>query len=317
MEKGNMKRLIQKYLVFAFACLFTVMIISGSLADHFTPSYTTYDTTYEKILKMYLKVINGYGTANYGQHDLFNDAIYGADYESDYKTVISQTKRNTGFMLFDVNQDGIDELLIGSSGGWLFEVFTMDEGRARELIRAGGYGMASSVYSCALLANGMFYRYSHNGAVHDYYETWQMNGTDKVSFVEGYHTDGVWDPEAQVENVVWYRSDAPKDRVTSSPSARVKESVAKDWIRQQEWNIYVKKFVPFSVYEKYPDDPWNVAVLSVNGAYNTTAKIKIRKEADANSKLVATKNVGTYVKVLDKEGEYFRIAFGNKEGYIR
>ena len=127
------------------AFVLAVFIASVSFADAFTPSYITYDTTYEKILQLYLKIINGYGTVNYGQHDLFNDAIY-AKYEpaDSYESVRSAVKSNIGFMLFDVNQDGIDELLIGSDGSDLNEVYTMDQGRVRELIRAGGYGTASS-----------------------------------------------------------------------------------------------------------------------------------------------------------------------------
>ena len=304
--------------IMAWLFMFLLLAAPGrsALADQFTVSYTTYDTTYEKIMKMYLKVINGYGTANYGRHDLFNDMIFGGMEEWDTKRLISEVKRNTGFMLYDVNQDGVDELLIGSSGGWLYEVFTVDQGRVRELIRAGGYGTASSEYSCALLASGMFYRHGHGGAGLDYYELWEMNGTDKVYFVDGYHTEYAWDADAQNGSEVWYRSGAPMNQPGASKT-RVDAAVAKQWVKKQEWSIYAKKFVPFSVFEKYPEDPWNVAVLSVNGTYNTTAKVNIRKEASASSKLVATKNVGTYVKVLDKEGDFFRIAFGNKEGYVQ
>ena len=245
MKQESIKvRHVYKFLVCIMAFLFLLTIVSAAFADRFTPSYTTYDTTYEKILAMYLKVINGYGTANHGRHDLFNDAVYGSyDPMDGYEAIIRETKRNTGFMLYDVNLDGIDELLIGSSGGWLYEVFTLDEGRVRELIRAGAYGTASSVYSCALLANGMFFRHAHSGAVLDYYEIWQMNGTDKVTFVDGYHTDGVWDANTQTENISWYRSDKPFTKVKSSPDARVSDSIAENWVKQQEWNIYVKKVI--------------------------------------------------------------------------
>ena len=53
-----------------------VLSVAGGLADAFTVSYTMYDTTYERILKMYLEVINGLGTVDYGRHDLFNPAVY-------------------------------------------------------------------------------------------------------------------------------------------------------------------------------------------------------------------------------------------------
>lgn len=287
--------------------LLIAMTASGCFADHFTVSHITYDTTYEKILKMYLQVINGYGTKNYGRHDLFNDAVYSWNDPSDsYKSVISATKRRIGYMIMDVNRDGIDELLIGSGGGYLNSVFTMDDGKVRELIRAGGYGTASSEYSCAMMVDGAFFRHGHGGADLDYYEIWQMNGTGAVSFVEGYHTDGGW-----------YRSNAPMSKVTSSAGAKVKSSVAEKWLRTQEENIFTKKFVPFSVLESFPDDPWNIAVLSVKGSTTSSAKVNVRRETSDKSKLVATKNVGTYVRVLSREDGYFKIAFGKKEGYVR
>lgn len=308
-----MKRIIASILV-----VMITVVATSAFAGPFTVSYTTYDTTYEKILSMYLRVINAYGSNNIGRHDLFNDAIYGSfDPMDGSKAIINATKKYVGYMIYDVNQDGIDELLIGSNGGNINSVFTMDNGKVRELIRAGGYGTASSNYTCSMLVDGSFFRHGHGGAVLDYYEIWQMNGTGPVSFVGGYHTDGVWDAASQTEQVVWYRSNAPMSKVTSPLSAIVTSSVAEKWLRIQEENIYNKRFVPFNVLEKYPDDPWNIAMLSVNGSTSSTAKVNVRKEANDSSKLVASKNVGTYVRVLSKEGNYFKIAFGRTEGYIR
>ena len=307
-----------KGLVFVCSIVIMVLIVLSSFADHFTPSYTTYDTTYEKILQLYLKIINGYGMVDYGRHDLFNDAIFAIyDPMGGYEAIRNAVKRNTGFMLYDVNQDGIDELLIGSDGSYLNEVFTMENGRVRELIRAGGYGTASSDYTCSLLSDGLFFRHGHGGAGLDYYELWQMNGTGEVSFLEGYHTDSIWNSDSQTGSVVWYRSDAQMSMVKTSSSARVNNSVAEEWLRTQEWNVFSKKFVPFSVFEQFQDDPWNIAVLSVNGKINGTAKVNIRKDANTNSRLVAAKPVGTYIRVLSMEGGYFKVAFGNKEGYIQ
>ena len=294
-----------------------VLSVAGGFADAFTVSYTTYDTTYERILKMYLEVINGLGTIDYGRHDLFNPAVYSwIDPMDGYSSIINTTKKYIGYMKYDVNQDGIDELLIGSNGSSINSVFTMDNGKIRELIRAGGYGTASSNYTCSMLANGNFFRWGHGGAGMDYYELWQMNGTGPVTFAGGYHTDSVWDPDSQTGGLIWYRSDAQMSKVTNSASARVESAVAERWIREQEENVFNKKFVPFSVLEKYLDDPWSIAVLSVNKSVSSAAKVNVRKGTDPKSKLVASKKAGTYVKVLAREGEYFKIAFENKEGYI-
>lgn len=312
------KRYAVKYII---SCLLAVIMLftnSVSIADFFAVSYTTYDTTYEKILELYLKIINGLGSVDYGRHDLFNDAIYGSyDPMDGYKTIISAVKKDCGYMIYDVNMDGVNELLIGSNGGSINSVFTMDNGKVRELIRAGGHGTASSNYTCSMLADGNFYRWGHGGAGRDYYELWQMNGTGPVSFVEGYHTDLIWNEADKTEDLNWYRSHASMSELTTSPNDRVDSTVGERWVRTQEQNVFNKKFVPFSVYEKYRDDPWNIAVLSIKGNTTSGNKVNVRKEASAGSKLVASKSVGTYVKVLSMEGDYFKIAFGNKEGYIQ
>ena len=309
--------------IFKLLCCIAVFFLalmtqSFSLADHFTVSHVTYDTTYDKILQMYVKVLNGLGTVDYGRHDLFNPAVYsGFDPSMGYEAIIKATKKDCGYAVCDINQDGIDELLIGVDGSFINSVFTMDDGRVRELIRAGGYGTGSSNYTCSMLVDGLFFRWGHGGAGLDYYETWQMNGTGPVSFAEGYHSAYVWDSDSESSNLIWYRSNAQMSKVASPSNARVNETAAKKWIREQEQNIYKIRFVPFAVYEKYPDDPWNIAVLSVNGKTNSSAKVNVRKEPDTKSKLVAAKNAGTYVRVISKEGEYYKIAFDSKEGYIQ
>ena len=315
-----MKTKILRILVCICSILLVVMI-SGSVAEHytFTASYTTYDTDYEKILGMYLRVINAYGE-NTGRHDLFNDSIYysAGSPEDGKKIIINATKRIVGYWLFDINEDGIDELLIGTEGGWLHEVFTIDNSKVRELIKAGAYGTASSVYSCSLLDNGMFFRHAHDGPF-DYYELWSMEGTGPVSFVEGYYVDYEtgFNETGESGTGAWFRLKKPFRDYRTRSTDRVSRSVGEAWLRQQDNAVWRKKFVPFTILEKYPEDPWNIAMLSVNGSTTSTAKVNIRKEADDNSKLVAAKNVGTYVRVLFKEGNYFKIGFDKKEGYIR
>ena len=298
--------------------LFLMFSLTGASADAFTVSYTTYETTYEEILDMYLKVINGLGTVDYGRHDLFNPAVYSwIDPMDGYESIINTTKKHIGYMKLDVNQDGIDELLIGSNCNSINSAFTIDNGKVRELIRAGGYGTASSNYSCSMLIDGKFFRRGHGGAGLDYYEIWQMNGTGAVSFVEGYHTNIIWDSTSMNDQLIWFHSYDQMSRVTTSPAVRAETVTAERWLKAQEENVFNKRFVPFSILEKFPEDPWNIALLSVNGSYTTNAKVNVRKEANEKSGLVAAKKVGTYVKVLSKEGIYFKIAFENKEGYIR
>ena len=311
-----------KFIICVCIILLMIMTIIGSSAEYytFTVSYTTYDTTYENILDMYLRVINAYGGINVGHHDLFNNSIYSSagSPEDGPQTLINATKKVVGYWLYDINQDGIDELFIGTEGGWLHEVFTIDDSKVRELIKAGAYDTASSIYSCAMLDNGMFFRHAHDGPA-DFYELWSMNGTGPVSFVEGYYVDyeiganETGDPDIGV----WFRLKKPFREYKTRSTDRVNRSVGESWLKRQENAIWRKKFVPFSILEKFQDDPWNIAILSVNGSTSSTAKVNVRKEAKDNSKLVAAKNAGTYVRVLSKEGNYFKIAFGKSEGYIR
>lgn len=310
-----------KFIVCVCTILLIMMTIIGSFAEYytFTVSYTTYDTTYEKILSMYLRVINAYGN-NVGRHDLFNDSVFysAGSPEDGQRTIINATKKAVGYWLYDINEDGIDELFIGTEGGWLHEAFTIEDSKVRELIKAGAYGTASSVYSCAMLDNGLFFRHAHDGPA-DFYELWSMNGTGPVSFVEGYYVDyeiganETGDPDAGA----WFRLKKPFREYKTRSTDRVDSSIGESWLKRQENAIWRKKFVPFSVLEKYQNDPWNIAVLSVNGSTSSTARVNVRKEANDNSKLVVAKNAGTYVRVLSKEGNYFKIAFGKTEGYIR
>ncbi len=303
--------------------LFLLVVIDSAMSENnfFTVSYTTYDTTYEAILKMYLKVINGWETVNYGRHDLFNNLVMELiSPEDGLQTRINYTKTHLGYLVYDINKDGIDELLIGTDCGWIHEVFTIDSGKVRELIRAGAAGTASSVYSCALLDNGLFFRHYHPGGGMDNYELWKMNGTGAVSYVEGYHTDQSFDWQETDDPDVWKwfiaRNPFPQGNV-ASVETRISTAQGDAWLREQENKVERKRFIPLSVYEKFPDDPWNIAVLSLNGKTSGEAKINIRKKPTKRSGLVVSKKVGTYVKILSDEGDYYMILIEGKEGYVQ
>ena len=136
-------------------------------------SHVTYDVTYDAILKLYLKIINGYKTKDYGRHDLFNDFVFWDLFveDPDPQKTVRYIKNTLGFYIDDMNQDGVDELVILMTGGYIYEVFTMDEGRVRELIRAGGR------YNCRRLNDNTFLRWCFRGAPDNSYEIWKMNGT--------------------------------------------------------------------------------------------------------------------------------------------
>ena len=68
----------RKLLAVIFLPMLVISLIAVAQADSYSyePSYTTYDTTYDAILKMYIRVINGYGRkTSEGRHDLYNEFI--------------------------------------------------------------------------------------------------------------------------------------------------------------------------------------------------------------------------------------------------
>ena len=95
--------------------LFCVMLVLVLLplvscyADLFTVSYTTYDTTYDAILDMYIRVLNANGDDG-RRHDLFNDLIYADfhhDHESSMAARMTETKNRVGYCINRHNEANI------------------------------------------------------------------------------------------------------------------------------------------------------------------------------------------------------------------
>ncbi len=117
--------------------------------DIYAASYKTYDTTYEDILKMYLKVMPAQcREQSRRRHDLYNDFMY-ADLSSYYmedlmtpeyekmndaqkkakrkelqEKTLQYMKKTVGYAIQDINGDGIDELIIGRNNSYIYELFT-------------------------------------------------------------------------------------------------------------------------------------------------------------------------------------------------
>ncbi len=208
-SKHGFSRIVVLLLILAL-----LMPSASSAEDYhpYTPSYTTYDTTYDAIIKMYIRVING---EDKGRHDLFNDLIYEEAYIAGKGRDDSNLlKTKIGYMVDDINNDGQNELIIEGPYS-IYEVFTIDNGKVRELIRAGYR------YVCYSLDNGYFYRRGSSGAASSSNELWKMNGTGKVSFVEGYHSawTGYENLPDYPDQIIWYHDISgcyAKDQIVSS-----------------------------------------------------------------------------------------------------
>ena len=238
-----------------YSCLIMLMSptqAAGENYNPYAPSYTTYDVTYDAIIHMYLKVFeihrNG-GDA--GRHDLYNDNIdwdYSAYFETDKDAVaknIDYIKNHVGYAIRDINGDGIDELLIGSGQSYIYEVFTMDEGKVRELIRAGAR------YGCNLLNDGTLLRLGSSGAAFWGYYAFQMNGTKPVVFVKGYHYNGeIGENNGLDEKECWFKAESDKGLYSVTMESHVSASEVDDWIKQCDTKLANIQFIPFAAYEQ-------------------------------------------------------------------
>ena len=292
------------------------VIAMGVDYDIYAPSYTTYDTTYDAILKMYLRVIEARRkNQSEGRHDLFNDNIYWeVTFENTPDALNKQAifvKSTLGYAITDINGDGIDELIIGSKNANVYEVFTMDNGKVRELIRAGAR------YRCSLLKDGTFWRFGSSGAAFYGYYAFKMNGTNPVQFVKGYHYNGEFGVNNGFEDSdCWFKANSDKGRYQVTLDMHVSTSEVDQWVAQCEANLSTIRFIPLVAYEQGLDGK-AIGILSYNGKTEGRQTINIRKKPSKNSKLVTTKRVGTYVSVLGMDGDYYQISFGSTTGYVQ
>ncbi len=304
-----MKKALLIILALAVSMLFAV----SAFADLFTVSYTTYDTTYEDILNMYIRVLNAGGDDGH-RHDLFNDLIWNDfhhDYEDSVSHRIQEAKQRVGYCVYDLNGDGIDELIIGENYAYVNEVYTVDGGKVRELIRAG------MKYDCALLENGYFYRHTKDGAARESSVIWKMDGTSAVRFCEGYRKDDEYGSDLNLGNFhdnQWFViTDENDSQLSDEKRVHIDEYL--DWLKAWDQKLLPLDFISLAFYEQGITSD-NVGIVSVKGKTNGKDTVRIRSEASKSSDVIKNARTGTYVNILGKEDAFYRISFGDLEGYI-
>lgn len=102
---------------------------------------------------------------------------------------------------------------------------------------------------------------------------------------------------------------------TVSISKHVPRSEAEGSISEWESSLSDIRFVPFSAYEKGMSGD-GVAVLAKDGKTTGSQKIQIRSKPDNKSKVLAQKRVGTFLKAIGMEGDYYQVTVKKKTGYI-
>lgn len=203
----------------------------------YVPSHDEWNMTYADLLRLYVSCINGWIDGNYADHDLFNTLLV-EDFMS-----YDQAKTEAGFVLTDVNHDGIEDLLIVSSEDEVVGLFTMVNGRLREVI-AGGYRN-----HCSLLNDGCFYIQGSSGYISASYSIWGLNSYGGLDYYSGCLLDG-WFGTDDPQEKQWFYYD-PASPLSGAEDRRISVIEAELWRDVVCSRILkVHNWISFADYEK-------------------------------------------------------------------
>ena len=133
-----MKRLRIGFLLLVLLVFFVLRPTAFAASEDedmpYAASSKEYDLSYEDIISLYrLEFLSLNEDRDHVPHRLFNDLIWMDEYSCDLAAI----KAEIGYALKDISGDGTEELLIGRSPAYINEVFTIRNGKTKELLRAG------------------------------------------------------------------------------------------------------------------------------------------------------------------------------------
>ena len=227
-----------KAIAFILALILLIGTVNTASAStqYYTPSPDDWDMTYADLARLYVDHINGWINGSCPDHDLFNPLVVEDFWSYD------QAKTRAGFILTDVNADGVYELLIISEEDDIVGLYTMVNGKLREVI-AGGYRN-----HCSLLSDGSFYIQGASGYMSASYSTWYLRTVGKLWYDSGYLLDG-WFGTNEPTDEQWFRYN-PSSPDSGSEDRRVSVLEAVGWMNAVDGRIVkVKHWIPFASYE--------------------------------------------------------------------
>ncbi len=320
------KSILIKCLIIAAEIILILTLLSGSYAENdllnapYPVSYALYNTTYEAILKMYVRVINLY-PGDEGRHDLFNQVIFDP-YQESFDTRY-MTKNFTGYAVTDVNNDGTDELIIGkigTGGTGIVEMFTMRDGKVKEIIRSGSRGGARQ------LEDGTF-DLSVSQLPGSFEWIGKYEGTKNIEFITGLICDPTFPERNRNSTGEWFLVNK-KDEKPSAENA-ISEEEAIEWMKGLEGRSIrfdLKSLLDFErggrytekeKYEDYINSPERQWAYTFVEGKTTGGKVNVRKTPSKRGKLLKELPIGTLVVILEKDNDFYKIYFQGEEGYIR
>ena len=166
----------------------------GDSTDNQREMYQIYADIVQKYEDNY-KLVGDVGVEDAINEDVNMEFTIGAQYE------IQNGTKHAGFSLYDINEDGIDELFVGLGEElWVYDFYTYSEGQAVKLMDYIGYRAGT----CVLCEGGVVWDQSSNGAAHSmsqyYILPWQGRALETIDSIS------IHGSENNPDEIHYYRS---------------------------------------------------------------------------------------------------------------
>lgn len=217
-----------------------------------------------------------------------------------------------GYMLEDMNDDGIKELLIGSLSDeydqyMLFEMYILKDEKPISIVISWA---RSRNYLCKdKIINGE----GSNGAASGEFDLMRLSSNNQLEYIEitRYEGDLMETEEYERENY----SDTPywkaKEYIEEYPYGTM--------ISEKEFDANLARYASLRI--QYPLTPFStlqgsVGRIHVDGNISGNTTVNIRQKPEKRSKVLAAPQTGTTISVLSQKGDWYEVYCDGVHGYI-